>query len=316
MKDETAIVIKTDLQLGSVQDNFEEVKALVRDEMRQYQDLVFADDDIKNAKTTRASLRKMRTQIDDRRKAIKKQWNEPYIEFENKVKEVLAFIDDPLQQIDVQVKDYEQRQREQKRAEIQEILDEQIGKQPEHVQDVISRCIWAYDERWENATVSLAQVAKQSDEMIVNIAKAVVAIDDGSKHVPQLLGMYEENGDIMAVLSYKRQLEERERQYAKQKEIERQQKQAEEERRQALENLKASQEETRTPEPEAQDPRMIGPAAPDPEEAVEAEQKAEREAPSAERLFTKTFNVTASYDMFKVLIEFMKNSEIKFELVK
>jgi hypothetical protein len=323
MKEDRAIVIKTDLQLGSVQDNFEEVKALVRSEMEQYEGLVFADDDIRDAKTTRAKLNKMRKQIDDRRKAIKKQWNEPYVDFENKVKEVLEFIDNPLKQIDLQVKNFEERQKELKRADIKEILEEQIGKQPEHIQDVISRCAWAYDERWENLTVSLTAVARQSDEMIGNIVKAVNAIDDGSKYVPQLLGMYEERGNITDVLAYRKQLEERDRQYEIQKEKERQEiekrKKAEADMLREEQDRKNAQPNPQ-PEREPEDPGDLGeqrePVAPLTEPSAGYSAMSQSEEPKEHRMFTKTFTVTASYDMFKVLIEFMRNSEIKFELVK
>lgn len=233
------IIIKTDLTLGSIDENFDDIRKLVVKEMASYKGLVFADDDIKSAKSTRAMLNKLRTQIEDRRKGIKKQWNEPYTVFEAKVKDVLVLIDEPINEIDSQVKDYEERMREEKRTSIQETLDELLAKQDEYIEKIVRRSMgWFYDSKWENATVSITNVSKQISEKISLVVDAHKALNDDSKYAGQLLGMFEQTGDLIKVINYGKELAERDR-------IHEEQRAAELARKEAIEKQRLEDEEAR-----------------------------------------------------------------------
>jgi hypothetical protein len=296
---EQEIIIKTDLQLGHVDENFEEVKKQVSQEMKAYEGLVFSDDQIKDAKSTRAQLNKLRKQIDDRRKAIKKQWNEPYQAFEKKVKEVLAIIDPPIQQLDDQITDFEARRKEEKRAAVKEMVNELISKQDDRIADILDRCKWIYDEKWENASVSIGQASKQLSDIIENIKHAISILDDGSKYAGQLIGKFEETGNLAEVLKHKRDLEERDRRYEesqqkKQMMLEKEHKAAEQE-----EETVPVQEEAPAPHAEVEDPQ----------------QKADADAEQP-KLYTKTFTINGTYVQIAKLVEFMKSQGIEYTLVK
>ena len=209
---ENNIIIKTDLTLGVIDDNFDEIKKLVTKEMAPYKGLVFADDDIKSAKTTRAMLNKLRTQIEDRRKAIKKEWDKPRVAYEAKVKDVLVLIDEPIGEIDTQVKDFEERMKEEKRISIEETLSELLAKQDEYIEAIIRRSMdWFYDVKWENATVTITAVAKQISEKISYVLESYKALNDDSKYAGQLIGLFEQTGDLVKVINYGKQLAERDR---------------------------------------------------------------------------------------------------------
>ena len=108
MATEKSIVISAEVKRGEIINNFAAIKAQVAAKVAPYMGLVFGDEDIRDAKSTVAELRKMRTAIEDKRKAIKKQWNEPYAAFEDEVKQITAIIDEPIEEIDTQIKSFEE----------------------------------------------------------------------------------------------------------------------------------------------------------------------------------------------------------------
>ena len=113
--------------LGTIDDNFEELKVAVAKKVMKYQGLVFADEDIKDAKSTKAELKKMIDTIEDNRKAIKRKWNDPYVEFEKKVKEVIALIERPMLDIDVQIRDFEERRKAEKETQVRDAMEYQLS---------------------------------------------------------------------------------------------------------------------------------------------------------------------------------------------
>ena len=95
--------------------NKDELQAFIEQKVADYQNLVYTDDKIKEAKADRAYLNKLKKQISDRRIEVKKAVMAPYTEFENDVKEVLELIEQPINQIDAQIKAYESDQKESRK---------------------------------------------------------------------------------------------------------------------------------------------------------------------------------------------------------
>ena len=98
--------------------NFEELKLALATEMEHYKGLVYNDDNIKVAKADVAELRKLRKQVEDRRKEIKELCMEPYRVIEDQARELTKLIDDPIEMINGQVKEYEARQLQSRKDEI------------------------------------------------------------------------------------------------------------------------------------------------------------------------------------------------------
>ena len=97
-----------DIVPAAVGFNFDQLKQELEVSLVKYQNMVVTEDGTKEAKEDRAKLNALKNTIDGKRKEIKKEWNVPYIEFENKVKVLIGMIDEPIQTIDKQVKAYEQ----------------------------------------------------------------------------------------------------------------------------------------------------------------------------------------------------------------
>ena len=98
--------------------NKEELEAAVRQKIASYENVVYTEDNLKQAKADRAELNKLTKAIEERRKMVKKIINEPYDIFESELKEILAQIQKPVKIIDKQVKAFEDQQKEEKKKSI------------------------------------------------------------------------------------------------------------------------------------------------------------------------------------------------------
>lgn len=104
-----------------------ELEAAVRQKVDIYKNIVYTEDNIKQAKADRAELNKLTKVIEECRKRVKKIINEPYYAFETELKEILALIQEPVGIIDKQVKTFENEQKEEKKKSIKSFYDEIIG---------------------------------------------------------------------------------------------------------------------------------------------------------------------------------------------
>lgn len=136
--------------------NKEELEAAVRQKIASYENVVYTEDNMKQAKADRAELNNLVKAIEERRKKVKKIINEPYDVFEAELKEVLALIQEPVSIIDKQVKAYEEQQKEEKKAKIKAAYDEEIGDL-----DQVLPFEKIFDSRYLNQTYKL--VAAQAD---------------------------------------------------------------------------------------------------------------------------------------------------------
>lgn len=107
--------------------NVEELKPWIEESIAKYQGMVVTADTIKEAKDDRAKLNKLRSSIEDERKRIKREWNKPYAAFEKKVKSLVGLIDNPIENIDGQLKTYEEHRKQEKQTAIQAIFDENVN---------------------------------------------------------------------------------------------------------------------------------------------------------------------------------------------
>ncbi len=80
--------------------------------------------DLKEAKACCADLRRISRELNDGRKAVKRKYNEPLAAFEAKVKEIDALIQQPLAVVDEAVKIAERRERDERRARLEQAYED------------------------------------------------------------------------------------------------------------------------------------------------------------------------------------------------
>lgn len=169
--------------------NNDELKAEIAEKMQEYNTLVFTEETIKEAKADRAKLNKLRTAFEDERKRIKKMCMAPYDAFEAQVKELIALIDEPIRLIDGQIKEAEQRKRDDKRRKIEQLFKE-VGFQPFVVLDQI------WDDKWLNATVSISKIEEQMRARMYQIGDDVFAIRDLPEFAFEAMEVYKKTLDL------------------------------------------------------------------------------------------------------------------------
>lgn len=152
--------------------NFDELKAELTAQLERYNGLIITEDTIKAGKDDRAKLNKLKTAIDTRRKEIKKQWNEPYTNFEGKIKEVLALIEAPIQAIDSQLNRYEEERKAEKKDVIYELYHEIV---PSEVKGILlfDRI---FEARWLNKGVGMDEVEKALSDLAARVQGDVEAL--------------------------------------------------------------------------------------------------------------------------------------------
>lgn len=145
--------------------NKDEFEAAIEAATKDFQNVAYGEDQIKQAKADRAELNKLKKAIEDRRKEVKKTISAPYDEFEKEVKEVTRKLDSAVAQIDAQVKGYETRQKEEKKAAIIALFENEIAKAG--LADVdIERLS---DASWLNASVTMSKVKEAIAAKVTNL---------------------------------------------------------------------------------------------------------------------------------------------------
>lgn len=187
--------------IREIQWNNMELKAEIEEKMQEYKSLAFTEDTIKEAKADRAKLNKLRTAFEDERKRIKKLCMAPYDAFEKQVKELIALIDEPIRLIDGQIKEVEEKRRNDKRREIEEMFPS-IGFQPFVTLDMI------WDDKWLNATVSMAKIEEQMKSQLYKIGNEVHTIRELPEFSFEAMETYKKTLDLAKAIQEGQRLSE------------------------------------------------------------------------------------------------------------
>lgn len=152
--------------------NFEELKTQIKAGLEHYANIVYTENDIPVAKKDRADLNRLSKAIDDKRKEMKKLYLQPYEEFEAQAKELTAMIDAQSAEIDKQVKEFEQREKDAKQAAIHKIYDEEIGG----LRELIPYAK-IHDAKWLNKGTTLKAIREAVQVVVSKTNTAFNAID-------------------------------------------------------------------------------------------------------------------------------------------
>lgn len=222
--------------------NKEELEAAVRQKIANYENVVYTEDNMKQAKADRAELNGLIKDIEDRRKIVKKIINEPYILFEAELKDILALIQEPVGLIDKQVKAFEDQQKEEKKSKIRAAYDEVIG-------DLESVLPFdkVFDNRYLNQTYKLATAQADIKSKVEKVRTDLETIDSlESKYKLNAKDVYIKTLDLSKALAENKRLSDLEEKLEAEK-----RRKAEEEaerKRQAEERQKAAEERARIAE--------------------------------------------------------------------
>ena len=274
--------------LPPVQWNYEEVKQYVVDGLARYKGVVYDDTQIALAKTDRANLNKLAAAIDAKRKEMKALYLQPYAEFETQAKELTAMVKMQVDEIDAQVKAFDNFRKEEKLALIKaEVYSPIIGDLAELI---------PYDRlhnpKWLNVTTSMAAIGEeiaQACEKIISGLKAIDQLGLDPDIAERVKSVFLRDFDLAAAIA------EKERIVAERERLE---------RYQATQQAQDAPATAQAPGGENIQPADERPTAP-------AEQPA-----TGEKVYTVAFRIRVTRAQLDALGAFMKSINIKPERVQ
>lgn len=133
--------------------NFAELKKELSALLNNYENLVYSDEAIKEAKADRARLNKLAKALNDERVKREREYMQPFTEFKSQISELVADITNTCAKIDTQVKACEERQKVEKREKINEMMSQF------DFQGVPASRIFV--DKWLNVSTSLSAVEKE-----------------------------------------------------------------------------------------------------------------------------------------------------------
>ena len=192
-------VINTDISA-----NFDAVKEWLTAELAPYSTMVVTADGIGDAKKTRADIRKVGESIDSQRKAVKKEWMRPYEAFESKVKELTGIVNEAVSNIDVQIKEMENAEKEAKRQRLWNLFAESSSDIREYIEfeDI-------FDKKWLNATFPETDAANAIVKQLDDIRDGLDAIRSmNSPYESSMLSEYSKSHNLAKAFAEGKRLEE------------------------------------------------------------------------------------------------------------
>ena len=153
--------------------NYEELKEGISAKVAHYKNLVYTDDQIKEAKEDRANLNKLKKALNDERIRLEKEYMIPFNTFKAQLNEIIKIIDEPVTMIDSQVKEYQENKKEEKRKEIESYFDSVKEKLPDEI-----GLEGIFNTKWLNESVSMKSVKKEIDDIVCKIQVDISTIND------------------------------------------------------------------------------------------------------------------------------------------
>ncbi len=222
--------------VGKIEFNYEEIKAELQVRMDLYKNAVFTEDSKDIAKKEVAALRKMKLAIDQKRKEVKNQCLEPYKEFEEKARDLMSLIDEPIGLIDSQVRAFEEKRKAERREKVWELYESIIGELVEYLP--FERI---YDSKWDNVSRSIKSIREDLESIINSTKMAVDTISSmNSDKTADALEHYKKTLDMAGAIQMINTYEQHKAEVLRQ---EREHQAAEEERKRRMEEERIRQQE-------------------------------------------------------------------------
>lgn len=277
--------------------NADEIAEYVAGRVGYYKNLVYTDDQIVEAKKDRAELNKFISALKAKDKEIKKLCLQPYEEFHQKMQLIIAQVEEPVNLIDKQVKDYEDQQKAAKMEEIRKLFAEK-GFQPWVTLDRIM------NPSWLNKSYSLKKVESDLSTIQHSIGEDILLINQMGEGQPAALREYQRSMDkTKAVEAGQRFIEAK---YAEQRMAETIGRQRDEEARRAQEEI--DRDLGIMPAP-AEAPVE----APEPAGIAPAQKEEELQVPETKKI---SFSVWVTREQLAALNKCLKDNGIKFEQIR
>lgn len=183
---------------GIISFNKEELKKYIQGVLEEYKGLIYDEANIQTAKKTVASLRADQKAIDDRRILVKKEHAKVLEEFEKDVKEISGLYNAPILSISTQVKEYEDKEKADKKAEIKKYWDSMDSEMLLYLDFNM-----LYEPAWENKKTTLKSIYTDIDTLVSTTKQEIQTLRDrNSDGISMALLTYKKNLSLTEAMSY------------------------------------------------------------------------------------------------------------------
>lgn len=201
--------------VAKVEDNILEAKEYALNLKEYYSRLIFTDEQISEAKEERASINKVIKNIADYRKNIVAEFKKPIEIFETTAKETEKILKETADFVDVQVKNFENKEKEEKKRQIEISFNQLV----EELKDIVP-LTKIFDEKWLNKTVKLAAVENEIKDKLDNIRSGLKAIEElHSEFELELKNTFLQDFDLTKAIFKNNQLQEQKKTFEKVSEV-------------------------------------------------------------------------------------------------
>lgn len=309
--EEISVVVGT--KLGSIDFDFEALKKSVEEVSSSYKGIIVTEDTIVNSKNDVAYLRKLKGQLDDKRKQVKTTYLEPLTEFETKIKEATALIDAPILELTAQMDQYEADRKLSKKKDIEKLYKTLVD---DDIREYVP-LNKLYQSKWENKTVTLKSIENELASTIESARMSVETIKNmNSDATDKALALFKQEMNLPNAIALinkyeieKIQILERERAKKEREALE--QARREEQERINTERIRAEQEASKLKE---STPSTLFEAVNE-DEADEAP-AFEVEAPAfVEPKKLVRFEINATWSQYDDFKSYLKSKSIEFKEV-
>ena len=159
--------------IAKVEDNIIDAKEYALSLKEYYSTLVFSEEQLKDAKEERASINKVVKKIADYRKNIVAEFKKPIETFEITAKETEKILKETADFVDVQVKNFENKEKEEKLESIREIFN-QLAEELKEILTLEK----IFDMKWLNKTVKLPTIEEEIKDKLDGIRQGLKAIEE------------------------------------------------------------------------------------------------------------------------------------------
>lgn len=163
------------------------------EKIAHYETLVYTDEQIKDAKADKATLNKLKKALNEERIRVKKEYLKPFEDFEKKINEIISIIDEPVMAIDKQIKQYEEKNRQEKLEKVKELwqsLDAPEGLTFEKV----------FQEKFLNVSCSTKRVSQYMIDAIDKFNRDMETLEQLPAFSFEAQQVYKETCDINKAL--------------------------------------------------------------------------------------------------------------------
>lgn len=186
--------VKTiEMKPAVIEFNHENIEKELQESLKKYDGLTFTSDASTELRSTLAELRKGKKAVDEYRKKIKRELNQPVLEFEEKCKSLNKYFDEVINPLDEQLKTFVEQERAEKLEKLEIARDEYIEKH--ELNEEFAEQVEIKD-RFLTKSVSLKSASESIEFQVKNLKEEQNRLENDKKVLTQSVEMANERNDL------------------------------------------------------------------------------------------------------------------------